>query len=1084
MARQLAGLGGSGRARVFHLSWWSDRLMAQSMADPAFRAHLFRFVDAFPALGDDADVDRHLRAEFAGTPLPQWFAGGLGLSSHLPGGRHLPAAVARRTVTRMAHQFILGTDAEEVSRAVGALWAGGTAATVDLLGEHTHSDGEADAYAARLLGLVEALAAAATGWDAQPRLEADDLGPVPRASVSVKVSALAPAFAPLTAEESLAGAAERLLPVLRRAAELGVSVCFDVERYDTKALTHRLFRQLLDRSELAGLHAGIVVQAYRRDAAEDLAELAEWATGRAVPPIVRLVKGAYWDTETVQAAAMGWAPPVFTDKGQTDANFERLAATLHEHHGVLRAAFASHNLRSLAAAVVDGRHRGVGEDGFEVQLLHGMAEPVHQAVRDMGLRLRVYAPMGELVPGMAYLVRRLLENTSNESFVRHHFAEGDDLSALLQPPDVDELPGPQPLTRRSATDQRRPGPYRPEPPAEWRRRPVLASFAAAVEAEFRRPSRFVPAVIGGEPVRTGRTLLSVDPAAPGQVVAEVAACTADDARAAVEAACRAAPRWVATPFGDRAAVLLRTAAALRDRRQELAALVVREVGKGWADADADVCEAIDACEYYARQALRMAGGAEVQSPPGEHNRLRYVGRGVAAVVPPWNFPLAIPTALTAAALVTGNAVVLKPAEQAPACAAALVAAFGEAGLPADVLSFVPGTGEEAGAALVAHPAVDVVAFTGSRAVGLGIIAAAARAQPGRRSIARVVAELGGKNAVIVDGDADLDEVVPAVLASAFGYAGQKCSAASRLIVVGSRHDAVVERVAAAARALTVAPPRRPGSQVGPVIDAEAYERLLGALARAGDCGRVVLSRTDVPAEGWFVGPAVVADVDPGSWLATEELFGPVLATFAVPDVDAAVELANRVDEALTAGVFSRNPDTVARVVDGVRAGAVYVNRAITGAVVGRQPFGGRGLSGVGSPAGGPDYLLQFCDCQVVSENTVRQGFADPVPLGLGPSGDGNEVAGAGGGATANGTGTAGRGTGTAGKGTGTAGRGTGTAANGTGATGAGAAGNGAAGNGSGTGDGTGAADGAGPAVPGRRPGRIGHRRAPWHRGAA
>ncbi len=973
VARELAGLGGDDRARVFHLSWWSDRLLAQAMADEEFRTRLFRFVDALPALEDDRDVVSHLRAELDGVAVPPWLGGGLDLSGRMPGGHHLSAAVARRTVLRMAQQFILGADAATAVDAVGGLWADGRAATVDLLGEHTASDRQADAYAARLADLVERLGAAAGRWPARAHLEHDDRGPIPRAQVSVKASALAPWFTPLGADEALAGAEERLLPVLRRCVALGVGVCFDAERYDTKALTHRLCQRLADRAELAGLHVGIVVQAYCRDAAADLAELAEWATGRAVPLTIRLVKGAYWDTETAQATAMGWASPVFADKAQTDANFERLAAWLHDRHDVLRAAFGSHNLRSLAVAVVEARRRGIADDAFEVQLLHGMAEPVHRAVVAMGLRLRVYAPVGDLVPGMAYLVRRLLENTANDSFVRHRFAEGVDLAELVRPPDAGPLPGPQPLVRRSPTAPARPGPYRPEPLAEWRRAPVRAAMAEALDAEWRRPPAFVAAVIGGERVRTGRTIVSVDPADPETVVGEAARASAADVAKAVAAAARSAPEWAARPVADRAAVLLRTAEVLRARRQELAALVVHEVGKGWADADADVCEAIDACEYLARQALAMADGLAVLAVPGERTRVRLVGRGVAAVVAPWNFPLAIPTAMTAAALVAGNAVVLKPAEQAPVCGGQVAAAFLAGGLPPDVLALVPGTGEEAGAALVRHPAVDLVAFTGSRAVGLDIAQALAAPTPGRRSLPRLVAELGGNNAVIVDTDADLDEAVPAIVASAFGFAGQKCSAARRLIVVGDA-DAVVRRVADAAAGLVVGPPRRPGSQVGPVIDGDAHQRLRRAQERAGDVGRVVLCRTDVPSNGWYVGPTIVADVDPGSWLATEELFGPVLATFAMPDLDAAVALANQVDDALTAAVFSRHPEHVRRVADGLRAGVVYANRGTTGAVIGRQPFGGRGMSGTGQPAGGPTTLLEYGDVQVVCENTVRHGF--------------------------------------------------------------------------------------------------------------
>jgi RHH-type proline utilization regulon transcriptional repressor/proline dehydrogenase/delta 1-pyrroline-5-carboxylate dehydrogenase len=414
---------------------------------------------------------------------------------------------------------------------------------------------------------------------------------------------------------------------------------------------------------------------------------------------------------------------------------------------------------------------------------------------------------------------------------------------------------------------------------------------------------------------------------------------------------------------------------MRARRDDLAALEVYEAGKPWAQADADVCEAIDFCEYYGREMLRLDAGGAVQSPPGEANALSYRGKGVGVVIAPWNFPLAIPTGMTVAALVAGNPVVLKPAEQTPAIAFRLVEALEAAGLPKGVLGFLPGWGEEVGARLVAHPDVAFVVFTGSRAVGLAINETAARHQPGQRHIKRVVTELGGKNALIVDGDADPDQVVPAAIDSAFGFSGQKCSALSRLIVVEHAYDAVVPRLVQAASELEVGHPSRMRTQVGPVIDADAHRRLTKAIDEAPAHGTVALRRAELPDGGWFVGPTVVTDVDPSSPLAQDELFGPVLAVFRVPDLDAAIELANGTDYALTAGIFSRSPANIRRAAAELRAGNIYVNRGITGAVVGRQPFGGYGLSGVGSKAGGPDYLLQFVDPRTLTENTLRQGFA-------------------------------------------------------------------------------------------------------------
>jgi len=414
---------------------------------------------------------------------------------------------------------------------------------------------------------------------------------------------------------------------------------------------------------------------------------------------------------------------------------------------------------------------------------------------------------------------------------------------------------------------------------------------------------------------------------------------------------------------------------MRSRRAELGALEVYEAGKPWAEADADVGEAIDFCEYYGREAIRIDEGGAVQSPPGEHNSLRYQARGIGVVIAPWNFPLAIPTGMVVAALVTGNAVLFKPAEQTPAIAAKLVEALTAAGLPEGVLAFLPGLGEEVGAYLVTHAEVSFVAFTGSKPVGLGIIESAARVRPGQRHVKRVIAEMGGKNALVVDADADLDQAVPIAVGSAFGYAGQKCSACSRLIVLDEVYDQLVERLVGATKLLRVGHPRDMAVDVGPLIDAEADARVRSYVERAPEEGEVVLAVDDVPEDGWFVGPTVVAAVRPGGRLATEEIFGPVLSVFRVGSFDEALALANDTEFALTAGLVSRSPAHIRHAATELRAGNVYVNRSITGAVVGRQPFGGYGLSGVGSKAGGPDYLFQFLEPRTVSENTLRQGFA-------------------------------------------------------------------------------------------------------------
>ena len=977
LAQRIAELGAGEEARVYKMSRWTELVLRWAMSHPEFKTQLFRFVDVFPATRDDADVLRHVEEYFAGTEVPKLLEHGVHVADTLPLGDKLGAAVARRNIERMGRQFIVGHDPVAAIEGLHRLWQQGSAFTADLLGEKTVTEAEADRYAHRLEELLGALLDATARWDAHDRLEQDDLGPLPRVSVSIKPTALASLYSPVTRDEGLAQARARLRPILAAAADRGAFVWFDMEHYDAKDMTLELFRGLLGEPALARLDAGVVLQAYLKDCYDDLADLLAWAgEARREHPIgVRLVKGAYWDTETIASRAEGWPVPVFEEKAQTDANFERCTRLLHRHHGTIRAAFGSHNLRSLAYAVTYARSLGIPDTGYEIQMLYGMAEPVQAAIRRLGLRLRVYAPVGDLVPGMAYLVRRLLENTSNESFVRRRFAEDQPVEELVAPPAVDHVPGLEPPTHRLPTDPVQPGPYAHEPFAEWRRHEVRAAYGSDVAAA---PSHFaisVPAVIGGERVATGRTIDSVDPAEPDTVVATSASCGAPEADAAVDAARPALEAWRRSPARERATVLFRAAEWMRARKLELAALEVYEAGKPWPEADADVCEAIDFCEYYGRQMLHLDRGGAVQSPPGEANRLRYQAKGIGVVIAPWNFPLAIPTGMVAAALVTGNAVLFKPAEQTPAVGYRLVEALEAGGLPPGVLGFLPGVGEDVGAHLVAHPEVAFVVFTGSKDVGLRINQAAAVPRPGQRHVKRVVAEMGGKNAVVVDADADLDQAVPAVAASAFGYAGQKCSAASRLVVVGDVYDEVVDRLAGHARELRVGHPKALAVKVGPLIDADAWKRVSYYVERAHVVGSIILARDDVPGVGYFAGPTIVGDVPLQSSLARDEIFGPVLTCFRAGDLDEALAIANDTDYALTAGLFSRSPSSIAKASAELRAGNVYVNRGITGAVVGRQPFGGYGLSGVGSKAGGPDYLLQFLDPRVVTENTVRQGFA-------------------------------------------------------------------------------------------------------------
>ncbi len=473
-------------------------------------------------------------------------------------------------------------------------------------------------------------------------------------------------------------------------------------------------------------------------------------------------------------------------------------------------------------------------------------------------------------------------------------------------------------------------------------------------------------------------LKSVNPANPDEIIRWVRKTTIPEAEKAIDKAERFFPRWRDTPARQRAEMLFRAAELMRERRWDLAAREIIEVGKGWREADADVCEAIDYLDYYAYEMLRLAQPRETQQLPSETNTYFYEPRGIAAVIAPWNFPLAILAGMTAAALVSGNCVLMKPAEQSPLMARHLCDILFNAGVPDGACQLLQGGGE-LGAHLVHSAKIHLIAFTGSREVGLEILREAYTQRTGQGHVKRVVCEMGGKNAVIVDSDADLDEAVGQVIDSAFGYQGQKCSAASRLILLEEIHERFLARLVDAVQSLKIGASEDPRNSIGPVIDGAAQRRIAEYIKIGKQEAQCVLEMA-APNGGYFVGPVIFRDVDPRSRIAQEEIFGPVLAVIKAKDFAQALAIANDSQFALTGGIFSRSPAHIEQARREFRVGNLYINRGITGAVVERQPFGGLKLSGIGSKAGGPDYLLQFVEPRTISENTLRHGFVPPEQI--------------------------------------------------------------------------------------------------------
>ncbi len=964
----------------FGPAWWDDRLMEWTMGEEPVKVQLFRFIDVLPMLSSDPGVARHLREYFreAGPHLAGWMRAGMNVLPENGWGGRMLARAARWNAERLARRFIAGTNVGEALGAIRRLRDRSLAFTVDLLGEATVTEVEADQYQAEYFRLLEGLSREVNAWPEVPVIDRDEDGPLQRVNASIKLSSLYSQFDPIDPRGTSEAVRAKLRPVLRAARRVGAFINVDMEQYSFKDVTLQIFKEVLEEPEFRDWpDVGIAMQAYLRETAGDLEELRDWVERRGTPVWVRLVKGAYWDYETVVAAQQDWPVPVFQRKWETDVSYERLTRFLLENRSHLRPALGSHNVRSLAHAMALAQVLGLPPRSFELQMLYGMAGPLQAAMVDLGYRVRIYTPVGQLLPGMAYLVRRLLENTANESFLRASFTEHVPEDVLLMNPlEKGHALAAGADGQAAAAMNARPTPFRNEPLADFSREDARRAMRQALEVVSGQFGREYWPIVGGTALRTERSLGSLNPSHMRQVVGRIGAASPAQAEQAVAVAKAAFPAWRAKPAPERAEYLFRAADVMRRRRYELAAWQVHECGKQWREADADVAESIDYCDYYGREMRRLAQGQH-RNVPGEENAYFYEPRGVVVVIAPWNFPLAILCGMTTAALVTGNTAIFKPAEPAAVVGAKLMEVFQEVGLPPGVANFLPGVGREIGPVLTRHRDVAMFAFTGSRGVGLRINSEAAETPADQDHIKRVLAELGGKNAIIVDDDADLDEAVRGVVASAFGYQGQKCSACSRAVVLEAIYDTFLARLVEATRSLRLAPAEDPGCAVGPVINDKAMQGILeyiekgkleARLAYAGDVGALA-------GEGYYIAPHIFADVDPKAVIAQEEIFGPVLAVLRARDLDHALEIANGTDYALTGGLYSRSPEHIARATRDFFVGNLYINRKITGALVDRQPFGGFKLSGIGSKAGGPDYLLQFLQPRTVTENTLRRGFA-------------------------------------------------------------------------------------------------------------
>ena len=965
---------------IFDKGWWTGKLTDWCMRNDNFKVQLFRFVDVLPYLTTSESLSRHLQEYFADQDedIPsvlKWGAKTAGIGGRVAG--KMLAHTIRANIESMAKQFIIGENLEDALKVLTKLRKNNFGFTVDILGEASVSEKEAEQYQLSYLDLLDNLKKEEKNWTSLGDAASGvDWGHTAGVYISVKPSSLYSQTNPADFEGSVEAISDRFKPILFKAKEMTAFVRIDMEQYKYKDITLEVYRRLRASPEFRGYsNFGLVLQSYLWDTDEDLEDLLKWARKESLPFSIRLVKGAYWDYETVIARQNGWKIPVYTIKAETDAAFERQAKKILENHDICHLACGSHNIRSISAVLETAKKLKVPEDHYEFQVLYGMAEPVRKALQKVVKRVRIYCPYGELLPGMAYLVRRLLENTANESFLRQSFAEKLDIEKLLADP-VAQLSDKEKISifeDITIKDENGLSPFINHPAVDFTKSEIRSAFPQAIKQVRGMLGRTYPLVIGGRETRTKDTLPSLNPANPSEVIGQVCQAGTKEIDSAIAAAKEAFPSWRETSARDRAQYLFRAADVARKRIYNLAAWQVLEVGKQWDQAYADVGEAIDFLKYYGKEMIRLGRETPMGRAPGELNHYFYQPKGLAVVIAPWNFPLAISCGMCAAAIVAGNCVIYKPSGLSSVTGFTLAEIFQHAGLPQGVFNYTPGRGKVIGDYLVDHPEVSVIAFTGSMEVGLRILGRASKVQPQQAEVKKVIAEMGGKNAIIVDDDADLDEAIVHILNSAFAFQGQKCSACSRVIVLDPIYDKFVHRLAQAAESLSIGPAEDPANHMGPVIDEQARQRILDYIQIGKKEGKIIISR-EIPKQGYYVPLTIFSNIKPEHRLAQEEIFGPVLSLMKAKTFAQAIKLANSTKFALTGGVFSRSQKHLEQARKNFRVGNLYLNRGITGALVERQPFGGFKMSGVGSKAGGPDYLIQFMQPRTIAENTMRRGF--------------------------------------------------------------------------------------------------------------
>ena len=944
-------------------NWWYKKMLSWTMNNHDLKTRLFHFIDVLSSLSESEDKKvLSIFNEYFKDQELGFIGSGLGTLS--PG---LFVKNIKNQVQQVAKIFITGANVEEALPVLRKNWNNNLAFSIDILNEATLSEKEAKDCFHQYLELMDFLTQNIKNWPQKEKLQSDNLGPIPSINVSVKATSIFSQIKVEAWEFSKEEIKKTLRPLFQKAVHDFIFINLDVEHYEHKDLLLETFKELLIEEEFKNYpHFGIVLQSYLKDSFEDLRQLVRFSEQRGKPITIRLVKGAYWDSEVLLAKQKNWPIPVYTHKSETDVNFEKCAKYLFENAPKVKIAIGSHNIRSIAYCLA--LHKLHPKAQMEFQVLYGMGEGLAQTLLDKKYCVRLYSTIGELIPGMSYLVRRLLENSSNQSFVLSSFLKNKKPEELLADPKK-YLNSIEQKIKSLEKEV-----FQNHPMLDFSKKENRDNFQLALQKVKKQFPLEVPLILKGEKITSKQILKRENPSRTDQIISHSFLASKDQAEEAISYTSSFFEEWKHSSPQKRIDSTKKLALLLQKKEFELAALQVFEVGKTWREAQGDVAEAIDFCNYYASSYKMLLQKKKTSDTAGEESFYHFEAIGPTAVISPWNFPLAILTGMSIAPLLCGNTVLIKPAEQSSLTGLKLAELLLESGFPKESFAFLPGRGEEIGDYLVSHPKVSIVSFTGSFEVGAQIIKKAGQISKNQKDIKKCIVEMGGKNTIAVDSSADLDEAIHGILDSAFGFQGQKCSACSRVVVVEDVYKNFTKRFIPAVQSLIISSSEKPEVSLGPLVDESAFKRINNFIEQEKS-KKLFEGSFEKSHSSWIHPPVVYLAEDENADLMQKELFAPVLAIFKVKNLDEAIKQVNKTAFGLTAGFYSRQPSHIEKFKSLVEVGNVYINRNCTGALVERHPFGGRKMSGLGSKTGRPEYLKQFLHTKILTENKMRRGFA-------------------------------------------------------------------------------------------------------------